>query len=262
MRAAERRRCDRKETKSMDANDYYQQGLDIIGDAGQFTADRTNEARRLFEKAIKLEPQLWQAYAELAYVYVRMAQNGWCLKKAEDLANKALQINNKGFVAHWSLAMAYWNQGMFDESFDEYAEARNLNPNEPDLDADEAEARIYGGEPGKAIALIQKAMEKKPEPPYWYRWNLARAHYMAWDYKEAIKALGADLSKFPKDVLLITAASKAQDGDLAGAKADMNAFIAYDPNWSLAKSAAYPYRKGSDRDHWLDGLRKAGLKEN
>jgi adenylate cyclase len=245
----------------MDANDYYQKGLAIIADPSKITADETNEARRLFEKAIELEPQFWQAYAELAYVYVRMAQNGWCLKKAEELANQALTINNNGFVARWSLAMVYWNQGRFDESFVEYAAARHLNPTDPDLDADEAEALIYGGDPGSAIAQIEQAMQNKPDFPYWYRWNLARAHYMAGHYQEAIDAIGDDVSNFPSDVLLVTAASKAQLGDLDGAQSDMAEFSKTDPDWSIAKSAVYPYRNPDHRQHWLDGLRSAGLKE-
>jgi adenylate cyclase len=40
----------------------------------------------------------------------------------------------------------------------------------------------------------------------------------------------------------------------------MGAFANYDPEWSIAKSAEYFYRKDNDRQHWLDGLRKAGLK--
>jgi adenylate cyclase len=246
----------------MDANDYYQQGLAIIRDPSKFTADETNEARRLFEKAIELDPQFWQAYAELAYVYVRMAQNGWCLKKAEELANQALTINN-GFVARWSLAMAYWNQGRFDESFIEYEEAGKLATDPADLadlEADEAEARIYGGDLPTARTKIQSAMSGNPDPPYWYYWNYARLCYMEGRYQDAIDAIKNNIANPPKDVLLITAASKAQLGNLAGAKADMDTFINYDPGWSLAKSAAYPYGNDSDRQHWLDGLQKAGLK--
>ena len=83
---------------------------------------------------------------------------------------------------------------------------------------------------------------------------------MAGHYQEAINAIGQMTQ--PNDVLLITAASKAQHGDLTGAKSDMAEFSTNDPNWSIAKSAAYPYGNDSHRQHWLDGLRKAGLKEN
>jgi adenylate cyclase len=261
--AAERRRVNWKETKTMDANDYYQQGLAIIADPTKYTAQGTAEARDRFETAIKLDPNFSKAYAELAYVHVREGQNGWSadravsLTKAEELARKALAMSD-GHDSHWSLAIVNWNQGKFDESFLEYGTARQLNPNDPDLDADEAEALIYAGDPGKAIAQIQQAMSRNPNPPYWYWWNLGRAYYMASHYQEAIDAID-QISNSPKAVLLIKAASHAQLGNLDVAKSDMAIFRNYDPNWSIAKSAAYPYRNDSDRRHWLDGLRKAGL---
>jgi adenylate cyclase len=83
---------------------------------------------------------------------------------------------------------------------------------------------------------------------------------MAKHYEDAIDAI-AQITDPPNDVLLITAASKAQLGDLDGARSDMAKFGRNDPDWSIAKSAEYYYRNDSDRQHWLDGLRKAGLKE-
>ena len=87
-----------------------------------------------------------------------------------------------------------------------------------------------------------------PETPYWYWWNLGRAYYMAKQYKNAVDAI-AKISDPPLDVLLITAASKAQLGNLEAAKSDMREFAKYDPEWSIAKSADYFYRKDSDRQH-------------
>jgi adenylate cyclase len=263
--AAERRRVNRKETKSMDAYDYYLKGKEVMDDPNKYTAEGNGEARMLFEKAVERDPQFSRAYAELAYVYIRESQNGWSedstasLEKAEELAKKALAINDD-FDGRWSLAVAYWNQGEFEKSFIQYGAARNFNPNDPDLAADMAEALIYGGESGKAIAQIKEAMLRNPKIPYWYWWNLGRAYYMAGRYEEAIDAI-ARLTDPPKDVLLVTAASKAQLGDIDGAKSDMAEFSEYDPEWSIAKSADYYYRNDGDRQHWLEGLRKAGLKE-
>ena len=40
-----------------------------------------------------------------------------------------------------------------------------------------------------------------------------------------------------------------------------NKFIQNDPEWSIAKAAERYFRYDGHRQHWLDGLRKAGLKE-
>jgi adenylate cyclase len=185
---------------------------------------------------------------------------------AEQLVNKALGIQDNLDV-RWILAIVCWNQGRFDESYVQYEEARKLDPHHPDLahlDADEAEALIYGGDLRKARNKIQ-AVIANPNPPYWYDWNYARLCYMEGRdqearYQEAIDTIGG--MEQPNDVLLITAASKAQQGKAEEAGGIMAKFRQNDPNWSIAKSAAYPYGNDDHRQHWLAGLRRAGLKES
>ena len=166
--AAEQQRVNQKATKNMDAYDYYLRGKEVVADPNKITDEGNDEARDLFEKAIELDPRFSRAYAELAYLYVREYQNGWSedstasLKKAEQLAKQALDLSDD-FDGHWNLAIVYWNQGEFEKSFIEYEVARKLNPNDPDLAADMAEALIYGGEPDKAIAQIKEAMRHNPE---------------------------------------------------------------------------------------------------
>ena len=263
--AAEQHRVSQKETKNMDAYDNYLRAKMVLYDPNKVTKEGNAEVRSLLEKANALDPNFSMPFGLLSYTYVREYQNAWSedransLKKAEEFAKKELSLAND-FDGHWSLATVYWNQGKFDESLSEYEEATKLNPNDPDLAAEMGEAMVYGGEPSVAIDKIKGAISRNPETPYWYWWNLGRAYYMAKQYQNAIDAI-AKISDPPLDVLLITAASKAQLGNLEAAKSDMREFAKYDPEWSIAKSAEYFYRKDSDRQHWLDGLRKAGLKE-
>ena len=252
----------------MNSYDCCLQGKGVIANPNKITVEGNAEARLLFENAIELDPKSSSAYAELAYLYVRESQNGWSadrtasLTKAEDIANKALAISDD-VDSHWSLASVYWNQGEFDKSLSEYDTARRLSSNNPDVGADiaadMAEALIYGGDPDRAITQIKEAMLRTSKIPYWHWWNLGRACYMAKRYQDALDDI-AKIAEPPNDTLLVTAASKAQLGNLDGAKSDMAKFSQNDPNWTLAKSVAYHYRNDSDRQHWLDGLRKAGLK--
>ncbi len=263
--AAEQHRVSQKETKNMDAYDNYLRGKMVLYDPNKVTKEGNAEVRAHLEKSNSLDPNFSMPFGLLSYTYVREYQNGWSedraasLKKAEELAKQELALADD-FDGHWSLATVYWNQGKFDESLSEYEEATRLNPNDPDLAAEMGEAMVYGGSPSAAIEKIKGAISRNPETPYWYWWNLGRACYMAKQYKNAVDAI-AKISDPPLDVLLITAASKAQLGNLEAAKSDMAAFSKYDPEWSIAKSAEYFYREDSDRQHWLEGLRKAGLKE-
>ena len=108
-------------------------GVQIREDPTKFNAAGIVELREAFENAIREDPDASQAYAELAYTYVRFYQQGWTknpeatLKRAEELAKKALDLKDD-FDGHWNLAIVYWNQGEFDESFVEYDTARKLDP--------------------------------------------------------------------------------------------------------------------------------------
>ncbi len=263
--SAELKRVGRIETRNMDAYDFYLQAKKVLNDPGKATVEGNDETRRLLEKSIELDADFSKPYGLLSYVYVREYQNAWSenrnasLKKAEEYARKELALADS-FDGHWSLAIVYSNQGDFEKSLNEYTIARSLNPNDPDLLAEMGEALIYAGEIETAKAQIADAIRRNLEKPWWYYWNYGRAQYMAKEYQEAIDTI-AKINDPPIDVLLITAASKAQLGQIDAAKADMAKFSASDPDWSIAKSAEYYYRNDSDRQHWLDGLRKAGLKE-
>jgi adenylate cyclase len=264
--SAERKRLDAKEVRTADAYDLYLQARTFFYDPNKVTAQANEEIRGILEKAIALNPNDSKLYGMLSYVYIREFQNAWkddrqeSLKQAEYYAKEALKRADD-FISHWSLAIVDWNQGKFDQSLQEYEEAIRGNPNDPDVAADMGEALVYGGDPERAIQEIQEAIRRNPEDtPYWYFWNLGRAFYMDKKYREALNAI-AKITEPNNDLLLITAASKAQLGNLEGAKADMAEFSKNDPEWSIAKSAEYYYKKDEDRQHWLDGLRKAGLKE-
>ncbi|TXR47826.1 tetratricopeptide repeat protein [Phyllobacterium endophyticum] len=241
------------------------------------------EAKRLFRLAIDEDIDYMPAYAEFSYVWLRECENGWgessnALGEAERLADKAVELSKdetKGwlndFRALWYRAMVTWHQNDFAKSLQEYNDARALisnpewiNKNTAELDADMAEALIYFGDPKRAIQLVLDAMELYPEHPYWFHWILARGYYQAGRYQDAVDEIEKiEADKKPNDVRLIVAASKAQiattDSMLNEAKALMKEFSDIEPTWTLAKSAAYPYDSASERYHWIDGLRKAGL---
>lgn len=251
-----------------------------LGRQQELTPEGNEKAKEYYNLAIKEDPKYLPAYAELSYVFVREYQNAWSKDRSESLdkaryfADQAVDLGNdinsgwlNDFRGRWYRAIVYWNEGDFTRSFEEYATARALitdpgriDKDTADLDADMAEAYIYYGKPDQAIELILAAMDRHPDFPYWHGWNLGRAYYMARRYQDAIDAIGKITSP-PNDVRLITAASKAQLGDISSAQSVMTDFSKDDPAWSIEKSAEYPYGNDSDRQHWIEGLRKAGLKE-
>ena len=249
----------------MSAYEDVLRGEAIIVDPQKFTREGLAEARKYFVEATGLDKKYGRAWAELAYTYVREAQFGWtdnpeaALHKAEELARRAIELSD-AYEAHWYLALVLSTRGQFDQSLAEFATAMRLNPNDADVAAAAGEPLVYGGESARAIEMILEAIKRNPEVPYWYWWNLAWAYYMVGRYEDALGA-AARISDPPVDVLLVKAAAKAQLGDEKGAAADMEQYMRAEPDWTVEKSAAYYFRHDKDRQRWLDGLRKAGLRE-
>jgi len=254
-----------KETSNMSAYENVLRGVAIITDPQKFTREGTAEGRAYYEKAIKLDPAYGRAYAELAYTFVRDVEFGWAddpdatLDKAEALARRAIELSGE-YEGHWFLGQILSTRGQFEQSLAEYETARRLNSNDADLAANHGEALVYGGESARAIEMIEGAIKRNPEVPYWYWWNLAWAYYMVGRYEDAVKEIDK-ISDPPVEVLVVKASAKAQLGDEKGAAADMEQFMKARPDWTLENAAALHFRDDKDRQHWLDGLRKAGLRE-
>ena len=100
---AEQRRVFAKPTESLEAYDYVLRARPAL-----LRPTRINivEARTLLRRAIQLDPNYAAAYAALAETYYGALSMGWAespadfLSRAEEMANKALSLNNSDVRAH------------------------------------------------------------------------------------------------------------------------------------------------------------------
>ena len=115
------------------------------------------------------------------------------------------------------------------------------------------------GSPEEGLENIKKAMRLNPHRPEWYSWNLGIAHFAAGDYGNAIGAL-SPLTIDALQVHTLLAASYAHLGRLEEAKAEIGKVLRIKPDASLSGSEL-GYKTLSNRQDYLEGLRKAGLPE-
>jgi len=127
-----------------------------------------------------------------------------------------------------------------------------------------SEALCYAGRHDEALKAIRRAMRL----PDWFHWDLAWVCYFRKDYQGCIRAI-ADLwrpetdPKYLNEVRLLHAAALAQSGgDEATIAALCKTFLANRPDWDLEKELnSVVFKDPADRDHWIEGVRKAGLPE-
>jgi len=123
----------------------------------------------------------------------------------------------------------------------------------------------------EALTWIGAAKRLNPFPPNLYHWYHALALYSGHEYEQAVKALmeARSLDRWSHGLL---AACYAQMGRLGEARFEAEAFVreryremnangAVPPTntLDLVRARAERYRNPVDREHFLDGLRKAGL---
>ena len=270
MERSERERAVRKPPDSLDAWECYYRGMWHFG---KFEAVENERARGFFRHAIDLDPQFAPAAAALALNYLneitlfRPDLRSANLPLALDHSMRAVNIDATDATGHSALARTLWMSGRHAESLVQADIAVRCDPNSAAAHAARGGARLWGGFPREAIESLQTAMRLSPLDPLTPLWRhfIARAYYWSEAYEEAIavaRELGQSHPNFrqPYNTLI---ASLGQVGDIDGAHAVLTNGLArfgeaFRVLMSLPLSELRELRP-EDRDHLIDGFRKAGL---
>jgi TolB-like protein/class 3 adenylate cyclase len=269
---AEIERARRKPTDSLDAYALYLRGLARYYQFGSRQAN--DEALRLFNSAIELDPDFASAYGRAALCYVWAKTNGWFSDTANEiaevkrLAQRAAELGKDDAIAlaasGHALAYVVRDLGVGAGLIDR---ALALNSNL-------AEAWHFGGwvknwlgEPEAAIERFARAMRLSPLDPWVtaMRGGTAHAHFFLGRYDEAASWAAMALQDRPdyQPGLRIAAASNAMAGRLEQAHKAMARLRQLNPalRVSTLKDVRGPYRRAEDLSRYEEGLRRAGLPE-
>jgi adenylate cyclase len=262
LAGAATRRAMRKGTTSLSAYETFLIGIEH---KHRYTEEDKTIAQDLFNKAIKLDPQFARAYVGLAWTYMHEYWFGWtdepdqALNRASVAASEAIELDASDAEAHWVLAEYYVNTGKHEQSIAEYQTALALNPNNADVLVNWGWNLSWQGRADEAIEMIEKGVRLNPNHLDWYERALGEAMYMARRYEDAI----AEYKKVKKHVRLsraYLAASYAQLDRLEEARAEVSNTLELDPEATVESMVSFQrYQNPADRDHFGDGLRKAGL---
>jgi TolB-like protein/Tfp pilus assembly protein PilF len=262
----------RKPTASITAYD-----LVLLGNERwrQLTVKSLAEAREHFRNAVALDAQYARAHVNIAWTIVcdefLESPAYTSLDDALREIETALDIDDGDAWAHGVFAQLLFLRREDDRAEFHFGRALALNPNDADVAAVLANILVYWGRWREALAWIGAAKRLNPFPPNLYNWYHALALYSGQEYEQAVKAVieARSLDRWSHGLL---AACYAQMGRLGEARSEAEAFVreryrelnatgAIPPanTLDLVRVRAERYRNPVDRDHLLDGLRKAGL---
>jgi adenylate cyclase len=268
-----RDRAQHKLPSNMDAYDWFVQGRELYNTT---TPEDNIRACSMFEKATTLDPKFATAYALLAQTHLRDWVTFWeklpetSYQRAWDNARKSVELDDTDSVTHSSLGYTYLFKSNHNQAFYHLNKALELNPGDINALIFISRCEVLPGNPERAIERINEA--KRYNPFGKYNWSLVPAYYAMQRYDEAKLAMNAIQN--PAGMMLIwMAAVYAQAGDIMEARKLAAKFVAMveqklgaigvalPQSWLGFVGERWPFKHSEDREHFLGGLRKAGLAE-
>ncbi|HEU4641962.1 MAG TPA: protein kinase [Gemmatimonadaceae bacterium] len=160
----ERRAIEKPATANVEAYQYYLRGRQFFH---QFRRTGIQFARRMFERAIEIDPEYALAYSGVAdccaFLYMYWDGSRANLEGAESASRKALELDTELAEAHASRGFALALSRQYDEARAEFETAIRLNPNLYEAHYLYARACFQEGKPEDAVRHYEDAARVRPE---------------------------------------------------------------------------------------------------
>jgi len=261
----ERRRVAGHGTDSIKAYDCLLRGRKL---AWHHTRDATAAARALFEEAIALDATFPLAHAYLAFTHALEYVNRWSgdpersLERAQQLVNRALQLDPSEAQAHFVQGVVHVWQKQVDEAIVDAKKAIALDPNLADGYGLLGSALHYAGRSTEALAAFDCLVRLDPHYPAVYLHFIAQSHFALGRYDEGITALKDRLARQPDSDFsrVLLAACYGHLGRADEAQAEWQEALRINPDYSIEhRRQILPYKNSADFERVVEGLRKAGI---
>ena len=264
--AAEDFRARRKPPGSLDAWDLVMRALSHYW---RVTRQDNLVAQALLEKAIVMDPNYGQALGLLADSYAFGAHMGWtdlakAVQIAEPAALAAVRADSADPWAHFALGGVYLITRRFDSSLAELKLALDLNPNFSQAHNYYAAALNFCGRWQEGDEAARRALRLSPRDPFSAQFygSASMAQFVGRNYDEAIRLarIAIRLRGDYTGAHRVLTAAAGMAGQIEVARAALQELRRVHPNISLAWiSNQIPIKHDADREHYLEGFRRAGL---
>jgi adenylate cyclase len=262
---AEIERVLRKPTESLRAYDYALRGRAYMYD---MTKQHNALARKMFEKAIDLDPHFALAYVGLGWTYFQSWTHQWdqdpgSLDTAIELARKAIAMDPSFPSAYRLLSECHSWKREYGQALAEIETAIALDPNDAENYAELSMTLVWVDRLEEAIVQMEKAMRLNPYYPVIYLFGLGFAQFMMGKNEEAIATLRKVLIRAP-DLLWahgILAFVFARADRIEEARAEIAEISRIDPDYKPDAMEIAPFKDPKFVEEMAEVLQKVKLTE-
>ena len=253
------------ETKSFEAYIKVRQSWEHFR---AFTPDDNILSRQKAKEALDLDPNYSSATEMFAWTLLMDGIFGTSktpeksVEQALELAQKVLDRGDSDAGAHFLIGYAYSRKGQFDKAISELEIARDLFPNNAEINAGLGMILNAAGKPEDAINVLKNAMRLSPIPPSWYLENLGGAYRLTGQYKKAVHEYKKAIQLQPDDMFshLNLALCYVKLGREEDAHAEAAEVLRINPKFSAESYAKHiPLKDEASKKLLIDGMREAGL---
>jgi TolB-like protein/cytochrome c-type biogenesis protein CcmH/NrfG len=245
--------------KCLQANEYH----------SRINPESNALAKQLAEEAIALDPQYASAYfvlgrAHMAAVWLGTTKSPkQSIAKAMELLQKAIALDDAFAEAYSRLGFLYSMTRQHDKGIAEAEKGVALNPNSAQAHFFLGKTLFFAGRSEESIPEYKKAIRLNPIPPSAVPWSLGLSYAYTGQYEEAITWCEKAVRQEPNDLLarIMMTVVYSLSGRGEEAQVEGSEVLRIQPKFSVKKwEKKLTYKEKTDRERFLDALRKAGLK--
>jgi len=234
-----------------------------------YDQDEIEAARALLGRAIEIDPRYAAAYACLAQTYVVESESSWCSARQEaleqtiQLSQKATALDEFDSFAHMVMGWAYMYLEKFDLAEVHLDRAIDCNPNDYDAYCIKSWLLAFTGRGAEVSVCGARALQLNPLAPDQCLSGIATARYTEGNYVSALEMLErvgdpSDQSEALRAACLFQLGRESESRRAAARAVDLGGEFLQQKEWS----DQYPFKQSDDREHFLNGLYKAGVLKN
>lgn len=237
----------------------------------RMTPSESGIAVDLLRDAVARYPTYAPAHSLLSFALLFNRSMGWIpvlgvLDEARGCAHRAADIDDLDPWVHVSLGYLAVVDRDTDQALGHFDRAIALNPNFAAAMGWKGVAAAYGGRSEEAVSNIESSIRLSPHDPQNPIFIAAKgmAYYLAGRYDMALSCTRQAIPMRPNFVagLRIYCAALAKANDIAQANEVLARIRLLQPGLSCSTlRLTVPYARPQDMEHFLDGLRAAGLQE-
>jgi adenylate cyclase len=226
------------------------------------------EAKHAFQAAIELDPDYGLPHSYLAVMLKRDWEGSFrcpdeSLEQALALGRRGVELADNESTGHAILGSIYLFLRSHDQALRHCERGMEINPANHWNQADFGELLSYIG---RAEEGLERILNARRADPYlntpWYWRTLGLAHFVLKHYEDALAAFERATVQSPPAALAMMAGCCAKLDQAENAGAFLQRCFSGAPKMSMALALTrFPFKHQSDRDHLIECLSLAGLRD-